>query len=288
MAIYKLKELEEKFLILKKAAEHLSVNEQLTTASVIRDAIVSDNTISEACTADCAVAERRERILDEIKLFIDSTIDEKNSNREYLINREGHAIVTDFSMAKKVLGELATSELEQSVLNKAEYLKLLSEIKEHKKHLDTLKRVESDCKYGRYKVLLMGEFQSGKTTTLDALCDGRHIGAIGGGTATTAVPVSVSYAEQESMVIRWRSKDLLLEVVFAELKLYIEDFCVDNFNIDNLEERKTLLEQIEKIRSCENIKVDDAKILSLASMVLNFYGTKSLVEERAKEYSKRI
>ena len=78
---------------------------------------------------------------------------------------------------------------------------------------------------------------------------------------------------------------MLLEAVFSELKLYIESFCIKNFDINNLDERKKLLEQIEKIRSREDIKVDDAKILSLASMVLNFYGTKLLDEKNEKEYS---
>ena len=120
MAIRKLNELEEKFLLLKRSAEHLSINEQLTTASAIRDAIVSDDAISDVCAADSAVAERRKKILDEIKLFIDSTIDEKSSNKEFPINRDGNAIVTDFSMAKKVLGELAAFELQQGVLNQVD------------------------------------------------------------------------------------------------------------------------------------------------------------------------
>ena len=61
-----------------------------------------------------------------------------------------------------------------------------------KRHSEAIKVVEDKCKEDQFDIVLLGEFQDGKSTTLDVLCGGRELSPQGKGTkSTSAVPVSI-------------------------------------------------------------------------------------------------
>ena len=58
-------------------------------------------------------------------------------------------------------------------------------------YADELNAVAKKCRENAFEIALVGEFQGGKSTTFDALCDGRDISPRGCGIKTSAAAVSV-------------------------------------------------------------------------------------------------
>lgn len=276
MPIYKLNELEEKFFVLKKSAEYLSVNEQLTTASVLRDAIVSDNTIGNACVADSGLLRKKENILNEIKIFINTTI-EKVTSEEQKSPESTYATILDFASAKVDLGTLVTEEIDLHMFAENGGPQIFPQCTTSVTHMETLKEVKFNCEESKFNILLVSEFQSGKTTTLNALCGGRHIGEIGSGDATSAVPLFVSYADEESFAIKWKSKENLNKVL-SNLTQYFPDFELAEFDLDNTEQRVLWLKKIDENRRSKECP-SNTKLLAICSMILKYYGTQELYDK---------
>lgn len=84
--------------------------------------------------------------------------------------------------------------------------------------MTTLCKIAARSKDSDYKVLLMGGYQSGKTTLVDAII-GKHIGAIGDGNTTSAVPIAISYGNSVSVSLQWKDKSLSYHY-FLVLKIY--------------------------------------------------------------------
>ncbi len=92
------------------------------------------------------------------------------------------------------------------------------------RHNEALKAVEDKCKEDQFDVVLLGEFQSGKSTTFDIFCGGREVSPQGNGTTpTSAVPVSVqalsSGESEEWGEIRFKSKRELAGELFDAFEL---------------------------------------------------------------------
>ena len=271
----------ENFEILKGNLDNFSIREQLEMASSIRDNFSTDEDIIAACSDSPTLSEKRKNLLDAIHIFQLKIIQE--CIHKYDDFSFSNYRVKDFYRAKLALSEMADEELSSNMFKEEESPSLLENIGEVKSHIKTLKRVSSDCKDGKYTVLIMGDFQSGKSTTLNAFCDGKNISAIGKGDATSAVLVSVTYSDTEYIRIRWRNKEELI-LIFEKIKQYLQDFDWENFDLDNNLSRKSLSAAIEDLRNsnkCPKVGEGDAKFLMLCSFILAFYGTKELEEKKS-------
>ena len=271
-------EAEEKINLLKRQRKNteMSVRTFLTLASQIRDIISNDSDVKSFCDSNVDFSQRRKKLLDDIRSIQKEVIDEQTKpNKESVTDKYDKVI--DFSKAKEDL--VATIEQEQSLklFEETSEPKIYQSIGDCKTHEQTLSRVANSCKNGKYKILIMGDFQSGKSTTVDALCDGRHVCAIGKGIATSAVLVTVTYSEKEHTVIHWRRKDQFLSI-FNRIKQYIQDYNWDDFDLDSKYSRDQLKVEIQKIRNSKssNIGQGDTKFLMLCDFVLHYYDTSKL------------
>lgn len=275
-----IEDLKLRFETLNQSSELFSVKERLTSAQTIRDEITNDQELTNLCTSNLEMARERTELLSSIKLFIDKVIKETSVDAPFYAadNEE----VKDFVEAKNDLLKLVDSELDSSLDEDTK--KYLTAMPEWKTHLETLKAVKRDCSEGRFTIMLMGEYQSGKTTTIDALCDGHHIGKIGNGIATTAIPMSISYSNsQDSYVnISWKTNDELKSII-SHLGGYIEGFSIEE--IDKPESRRAWMEKIDSLREAREFQAENNKLLAIMSITLKYYGTKEIEECKTKGYS---
>lgn len=278
----KLKDAREKFELLKSNLDNYDVRNLLEDASVLREHIRMDTEITDVCKTEIEQANLRKNLLEDIsKLQMDII----TKNTRYVDSNVMllDAVIADFEKAKTALAEMTDKEIEQEMFKEAEEPKLYSGITECQTHISTLNQVAANCKNGKYIVLIMGDFQSGKSTTLDTICDGRHISAIGDGTATSAVLVSVTYAKKESITIRWRNKNQF-QTVFSHIKQYLPDFDWKDFDLDNVHYRQKLADAIESLRqskNCPNVGDGDAKFLMLCDLVLRYYHSLELQAKKS-------
>ena len=267
----------EKFNILKQTKEQFLINELLNKACSIKKAILKSNTISLECETNSDLANIRKELLDDIKQFQNSIIESVLSIEDDSENAN-YATIKDFNSAKEELAELTTQEKDLNIYdndNNSGFL-ILEEIPELKKHKETLNIVKESCEKNKYTVLMIGEYQSGKTTMLEAICEGRHINAIGTGSATSAVPVYVSYSEEDSFDIEWKSKERLKQL-FTHLIEEFDDFIYQEFDLDNEETRNTWLLKFEDLRN-SNSCPRNIKQIAICSLLLKYYKTNELDE----------
>ena len=275
----KLAKAKEQLDLLKKNLNNYSIKEQLCHAASIKKHVAEDVLIFEACEQDVSLSEKRGQLFEELKTIHDNVFasflgnsDDNDSNSD-----KGNINIHNFTEAKQELIRFVDEELNRQV----SYSELLTATEDFSIHYKSLRSVREKCANDNYTLLLMGEFQTGKTTTLDALCDGRHIGEIGSGIVTSAVPLYISYAEQDSVDIVWKTPDELKQL-FAHIGGHIDDFDFNSFNINDTNQRKTLLFALDNFRKTEDCpKVgDEARYLSLCSIVLTYYGSPILESQK--------
>ena len=268
-------EMEEKLMLLKNNIGHLSVREVLSLAANIRDEIRNNSVLDETCNDNIALANNRKDILAELSTLISSLI-----NREILDNDDliQPGRVVNFDVAKTAMVEMIKNEQQNKLFYEQEEGKLLDGITECQTHTTTICRIADNCENGKFLALILGDFQSGKSTTIDAFCDGRHISAIGDGTATSAVLVLVSYAEKESLRINWRETEQF-KPIFERIKRVMPEYAWHSFDLDKSAERKRLANAIEVLRRSNDVvslETGDIKFLMLCDFILAYYGTEML------------
>ena len=269
-------EMEEKLMLLKSNIGHFPMREVLSLAASIRDDIRNNKVLDEVCNANIALANNRKDILEELSSLISSIIDREILDQDDDNITSGH--VVNFDTAKTAMIEMIKNEQQKKLFCEQEDDKLLDGISECKTHTASICRIADNCENGRFLALILGEFQSGKSTTIDAFCDGRHISAIGDGTATSAVLVSVSYAEKESLRINWREKEQF-KPIFERIKRVLPDYDWLAFDLDDSVERSKLGKVIElKRRSNDGgpLETEDIKFLMLCDFILKYYGKEEL------------
>lgn len=286
LALDKLENGIDQFEILTKSQEHFPTKEKLQLACVIRDNVVNDNLICEACEEDPAVSSKRKRLLDDIKTYINELISvvvtapsDEEARYEY--------VIPDYEKAKSDLSQLVQEEKE--TFRTCSDLKPSGEfiVPDSDKHLTTIDNVIENCNNNRYEILLMGEYQSGKTTTLDAFCGGLDIGAIGNGTKTSAIPLAVSYNEKRTTKVIWKSEQELI-VNFSHIPGYIQGFSLKDFSLSDRTQCDKLLNYLESLRKnkhLERIGESDIQFIAICSIIANYYGTSLFEQYRKKEYS---
>lgn len=271
---------EEKLRLLKTQSTNtqMSIRTFLELASQIREGISKDEDLTECCNTSKECALQRQKLLAEIRNMQLNTIEahtKQDKDREVITGN-----IKDFDKAKQDLVAMIEAEQARKSFEESESPKLLENIEDCKIHTSTICSVAENCKKGSFLVLILGDFQSGKSTTIDALCDGRHISAIGDGTATSAVLVSVTYAEKESVQINWRGKEQLIPI-FERIKRVVPDYAWHTFDLDKSIERNNLANAIEnKRRSIDKDSLDsnDVKFLMLCDFILAYYDTEKLQE----------
>lgn len=280
-----LSEAKEKLNLLKNNAGQLPVREVLVLASSIRDKLRDNQALTNACDNDATIAELRKRLLEDIRVWQLKLIEDivsNNSDDTVLLGQ-----ITDFDEAKRAMVEMIEAEQAKHIFEETESPKLMEGIADCKKHTATICRVAENCKNGKFLALVLGDFQSGKSTTIDALCDGRHISAIGAGTATSAVLVMVSYGNEESLQIYWREKEQFLPI-FDRIKRVMPEYDWVSFDLEKRDERIKLANAIGQIRQRGNKSIKgqtldqgDVKFLMLCDLILAFYGTEVLQAKKA-------
>lgn len=280
-SVRKIQEAYEKFKALKAISPNIGVRGSLEAAASLRHNVSNDNEIVEACNENPEESKNRKIFLEEVTTWINDIISKNIETPEEISLSDVH--VKNFDEAKNAMVEMIEAEHDRDIFNEPTSPKLLEDIEDCKKHTHTICRVAENCKNGKFLVLVLGDFQSGKSTTIDALCDGRHISAIGDGTATSAVLVLVSYGEEDSLRIYWREKEQFLPI-FERIKRIMPEYDWVSFELDKKEERIKLTNAIDKVRHSvreRNLNQEDVKFLMLCDLILAFYGTKILQEQKA-------
>lgn len=267
----------EDFEILTNNHQFIDIIDQLSLASYIRDKIVNDENIELLCSRETDIASLRKTTLNDIKKFQQFIIGNVINNKKSL-NTNLDGTVKDFSQAKKELYSLAIKELESSKPINEKKHPLLFNDPYYLSHIKHLSEVAANCSHERYRILIMGEYQSGKTTFIDAI-NGKHIGAIGNGNTTSAVPIEMSYAEKSDVIPILKKKKDLIDLL-SSIQKYIEDFSVEKFDLDNKEERNSLYEKLNNFRhdkkKCPNVREPGLKVLAICSLILKYYNDEKL------------
>lgn len=267
----------EKLNLLKRNQKYYSVRECLELASVIRDNVIRDANIIQSCKEDLALSKERQHIFALIKEFQDDLLDAVEStiktDDEIKYNEP-----FDYVSAKNNLAELAKNEIAEEVKWAGEKPEEVSIIESYEAHLESLHNIVDRCENDKYTILLMGEYQSGKTTTLNALCEGMQLGAIGKGAKTSAVPLTVSYSEKKDISIQWKTKNDFYDI-FHHLKGYCPDIDFDNLDIDDSVIRLNLLNKIDVLRMrINNVDVKDHQFIILSCIILRYWKSSELKE----------
>lgn len=276
----------EDIFILTNNQTRLEIVDQLKLSSYIRDYLVKDKNTIEICEQDTTLNNKRQEILDKVSEFQNKIIESTKSTISTIYDNKE---IKDFSFAKKELVELLNSEIQfirNYIESHPEEAKLCKGIQ---KHIETCETIISRCKNEKYVILLMGEYQSGKTTTLDAFCGGIPVGAIGDGNKTSAVPLAISYAEieKENVIPIWKEIDDLNNT-FLRIHSYLPEMDSKGINICDENMRNTIKGIIENMRNDKNrekIPKGDLQYIVLCSMILEFWDTSSLKQFKDKKFS---
>lgn len=270
----------EQFEILQENIDIFPIIEQLSMASTIRDNVVGDDSIIKKCNDEESMSVLRKSFLEKIKEFQRNIIDKTIKSNES-INCDENVSVLDFISANKALFDIAWKEMEENLFKDKDGLH--NRIEESKTHRESLKRIVDRGTKSEYKVLLMGEYQSGKTTLIDSII-GRHVGAIGDGNTTSATPIAFSYGAKLAVEVEWKSKESIVEL-FSSLKKYLKDYPIEDFDIDNERNRETLYQTLNSFRhnsDCPKAKEPGLKIIAICSLVLKFYDAIKIKQHQNK------
>lgn len=276
----KLSDATAKLDIIKANIEHLGLRAALENAAVLRENVCKDHEITEGCNSDAGISSERKRILDLIRAFQIELITEtigRNTGCE-----TSYSTVADFKKAKAEMSEMIDAEISDNLFADDGQNSIFEKMEGCAGHMASLHRVKRNCDDDKYIILLMGEFQAGKSTTLDALCDGHHISAIGDGTATSAVLISVSYAPEESINIRWKNKEQLTQILYR-LKIFFPGFDWESFDLDvskSREELSLLIENLRQSGNCPKIGKADSKFIMISHFLLKYYSSAELEQKK--------
>lgn len=265
-----------KIELLKSNIDNFNLQEQLELSRSIRDHILNSADINNACNIDNLLALKRSDVLDEIRAFQTKTC--SSIDVEFIIH-EYPQTRFNYSKAKEALIQLTNDEVSDNTewhQSASDVMSMIEGFVDYEKQLDI---VRLKCKNDKYNILLIGEYQSGKTTTFNALCGGRNIGPIGNGIKTSAVPLAVSYSEKDGANIIWKTKGQVVDI-FSQLVGYLRKETLSSFDIDNYDSRISLLNEIEELRKHPEtkgrIRQEDVQFIILCSFILSYWNSSEL------------
>lgn len=201
-------------------------------------------------------------------------------------------------------------------------LKLIDESKSidiPEKYADELSFVQKKCKENMFEIAFLGEFQGGKSTTFNALCDGRDLsprGIGGGGIKTSAAVISAqnnSSDETRNGLSEWaeityKTEKELVKITFDIVVKYSSKIISDLFNgekplvdeyiekvkLSNSNHKKlltTCIKEIWQIYEKDKISFshDDLDMLRISTIIVKFFGAQNYyktIEEKISPIDK--
>lgn len=269
----KLEDLAKKLEHLKTDSDFFSPSECLTMSGQIRRNLLNNSDIASAGSREDSISHQIKTLLDDIQAYQSAIISLIVSKQPWCIALNNPTVV-DFSSAKKDLLHIIEKELEEIKDIPDETLQLLEKRGiDLAPHISTLNRVRISLSEECYKVLLIGEYQSGKTTMLNALCGGRYLGDIGKGKATSAVPLSIAYARRDNFSIEWKTP-AQLSFILSHLSRHFDDFELSTFDLESAEQRQYWSDKLEELRLSNDAPKQhdvEVKFLSLSALILKYY-----------------
>lgn len=268
------------FRLIESNCNNFNKYEQLSLSSLIRDFIVKNIRINDECENDPTVSISRKNLLDDISFFQKDLIVSVLNNNSSTVFFNYRQII-DYNSAKLELTKLCYDELNKNIFRNTPVF--LSDLSELNNHNSSLRRVIEHCEKGCFRILLMAEYQSGKTTLMNALC-GRIIGPMGKGIATSAVPIEVSYGKKDQVILNWKSKEDLL-LILRHVDPFLVDYDFQKFKFDNKESRDALLNAISDFRKSEGFKAcsgKELKFFAICSLILRYYDSPEIAEFKRK------
>lgn len=179
-----------------------------------------------------------------------------------------------------IQNNLSSIELEQYNKHRSALIDLctragavLKEASSEQKRTEQYETPEEQLRSDAYTLVLIGEFQSGKSTLFNYLCDGRElspVGPNGGGVRTSGCKVTAHPLEEgaeERAEVQWRSKEQLLSALGGLLTVYFEEPTSTSY----LTEKEIDLDKPE----------DRAKLADFAWQ--HFKENKSTIKDEARE-----
>lgn len=163
-------------------------------------------------------------------------------------------------------------------------------------------RIRKKCLENQYSLILIGEFQGGKSTTFDALCGGREISPRGALTKTSACKITatnLSSNEEEYAEVHWKtSSELILGIqsIFAkritkedlglsENEIFTPSTHLDFKNPRHVQLMRNAIEQewkfLERNQNAKDYE-DQLEIVKIAELILTFFNNPVLVNQSKK------
>lgn len=190
-----------------------------------------------------------------------------------------------------VAGSSRYQEFRQRLIELADTLNLpLSQAAElvGRPREDSLESTRTKLEQDRFSLVLIGAFQSGKSTLFNYLCDGRElspVGPAGGGIRTSGCRVSahcVAEGAEEYAIVSWRNKEQLLRSLGSHLRIHydvagtkannVNYLTEDIVNLDDEQSRMQLASYAWKALYEEKISPDTPiELLRFALIVCYFY-----------------
>ena len=191
-----------------------------------------------------------------------------------------------------IQNNLSSVELEQYNKHRSALIDLctragavLKEASSEQKRTEQYETPEEQLRSDAYTLVLIGEFQSGKSTLFNYLCDGRElspVGPNGGGVRTSGCKVTAHPLEEgaeERAEVQWRSKEQLLSALGGLLTVYFEEpsstsYLTENeIDLDKPEDRAKLADfawqHFKENKS--TIKDEARELLRFTLIVCKFY-----------------
>ena len=170
-----------------------------------------------------------------------------------------------------------------------------------KERIEEFKYIRKKCLENQFNIVLIGEFQGGKSTTFNAFCGGREISPRGAMIKTSACPITATNisdpGKEEFALVQWKTDAELLMNIQDVLNKHIsaEDTDYDPQSGEIFEPYKYLslsnpkhLELIkdavekEKEKAKLNYDIDAIDICRIADIILKFYNNPKVVEFKNK------
>lgn len=188
---------------------------------------------------------------------------------------------------------------EQYSHNKAVLLDILSDILKiemlPKSHRTDFVQISKKIQEDQFSIVLIGEFQGGKSTTFDALCDGREISPRGNNIKTSACRIRVTNIADDSderATVIWKSDTELIQTISSILTAipptefgYNPDSkdmfsYAEYVNLSNPKHRAIIEEAIDELSS-GTIDRDTRDIIMVARFILaNYENVRDQREEK--------
>lgn len=170
-----------------------------------------------------------------------------------------------------------------------------------KDRIEEFKRIRKKCLENQFNIVLIGEFQGGKSTTFNAFCGGREISPRGAMIKTSACAITASNLsdekEEEFALIQWKTDAELLLNIRSVLNKYISKDDVNFNEVDNetfepykylqLSNEKhialikeALDKEYKSISSARITNNDALDIIKIAEIVVKFYNHPKIVALR--------